>query len=170
MYLYLERDWAPSLAPPVPGPRPSQRERPAPSPPQPLLGRKGWLQRQTWVKVWEGGKKEIFIFELLCLFCLRLKDGKTKHVCLLLVFLCPLPLLGKRSQGLLASFHLALPHSWGSGKGKPRFPIHKRRMGQEEGRSLPSSGLGLRKLGSSEPRWEPPVQPQDLVSPAWTPS
>lgn len=170
--IYIWKETGTELGTPLPGPlllpagEACTFPRPAPA------GEEAVVAEADLGKGLGRGKKEIFIFEPLCLFCLRLKDGKTKRVCLLLVFLCPLPLLGKRSQGLLASFHLALPYSWGSGKGKPRFPIHKtgRRMGQEEGRSLPSSGLGLRKLESSEPRWDPPVQPQDLVSPAWTPS
>lgn len=171
MYLYLERDghraWHP---PPRPPPLPAGEASTFPSPAP--AGEEGVGAGADLGKGLGRGKKEIFIFEPLCLFCLRLKDGKTKRVCLLLVFLCPLPLLGMRSQGLPASFHLALPRSWGSGKGKPQFPIHRtgNRMGQEEGGSFPLSGLGLRKLGSSEPQGDRPVQPQDLVSPVWTPS
>lgn len=135
MYLYLERDghraWHP---PPRPPPLPAGEACTFPSPAP--AGEEGVGAGADLGKGLGRGKKEIFIFEPLCLFCLRLKDGKTKRVCLLLVFLCPLPLLGMRSQGLPASFHLALPRSWGSGKGKPQFPIHRtgNRMGQEEGR------------------------------------
>lgn len=58
---------------------------------RPCWAGRGWLQWRSWGKCLGEGKKEIFIFEPLCLFCLRLKEGKIKLVCLLPESLLPRP-------------------------------------------------------------------------------
>lgn len=56
--------------------------------------------------------KEIFIFEPLCLFYLRLKEGKIKSVCLPCVFEVS---LGKSFGGLLSEPHVHLVRKPGGG-------------------------------------------------------
>ena len=148
MYLYLERARH-QLGTPRPAfPLPSWRCLHPPCS-RPCWAGRGWLQWRSWGKCLGEGKKEIFIFEPLCLFCLRLKEGKIKRVCLLLESL-PAPSPERGSEACPSpSFQLYpsfTPTAWGSRAGQARVSIHNRNE---------MDGAG----GSPESRWSPPAQP-----------
>ena len=132
------------------------------------------MQWRSWGKCLGEGKKEIFIFEPLCLFCLRLKEGKIKLVCLLPESLlphpppphppnlpqppCPKEVL--RLTSLLPSSFA--PTAWGSQAGQPR--VHNRNeMDEKSGIQVepPSTALGVWPT-SPAPGWA-------LGEEGWTP-
>lgn len=155
IYIWKETGTELGTHPPTPFPTFPLPSRRCLHPPcsRPCWAGRGWLQWQSWGKCLGEGKKEIFIFEPLCLFCLRLKEGKIKLVCLLPESLLPHPpppnLLQPPCPKEVLRLTSLLPSSfaptvWGSQAGQPR--VHNRNE---------MDGAG----GSQESRWSPPAQP-----------
>ena len=121
VYLYLERARH-QLGTPRPAfPLPSWRCLHPPCS-RPCWAGRGWLQWRSWGKCLGEGKKEIFIFEPLCLFCLKLKEGKIKRVCLLPESL-PAPSPERGSEACLSPSFQLYPNCVGK-PGRPGSGSH----------------------------------------------